>query len=585
MRVKSVVVVMLTALCFMVMNAMWVSPVQGQNLSTRSDDPTDPLINPGPKKEAIGKQVMVSTQVPCVTETAVNVMREGGNAFDAFITAVLLQIVVEPHMVSHWGIMTGVIYDAKKDEYICFDGIGERPLASRSDKGDPMKVSIGGTIKALGDIGKRYGSKPWASYFGPAIHAAEEGVLVTPYMYGILYAAWENTTDAWPGGVRDLIDNKEARDFYMPGGFLVPPGKRWKMPKLARHLKKLAAEGADYMYTGEWAKKFVEESNKLGGRVSVEDMAEYEVIWREPLRFTYKGYEIVSEAPPIYGGLIVGYNLNILENFDLKKMGHFSESPEALEIMVRTADRVFWEFSRLKDPRNYYVPTDLLLSKEYGKMGAEFVRNTRLRPGVSLAPPEKDEDAKDETLLTLHQELKKTGHTFDSNHNIIVDSKGNWISSLHSGHGGTPGYFFDGVEANGSDVPSDVLGPGRRHIAPLPASIVLKDGKPWLSLGTPGYPPQPVTEVLINILEYGMDPKEAVEAIRFWQPSDDGKTVRIESRISEELRKGMAARGFKLVDLTDYNWHTGSMQVIWRDDSGKLHGVTDPRRLGHANGF
>lgn len=278
------VTLMITVLCFMWINGTSITRVLGQNLPKRPDDPTDPLINQGPKKEAIGRQVMVSTQVPTVTEAAVKVLREGGNAFDAFITAVLLQMVVEPHMVSHWGIMTGLIYDAEKGEYICFDGIGERPLASRSDKGDPRKVAIGGTVKALGDIWKRYGTQPWTSYFGPAINAAVEGVLVTPYMY-----------------------------------------------------------------TGDWAKKFVEESNKLGGRVSLEDLAEYDVLWREPLRFTYKGYEIVSEAPPIYGGFIVGYNLNILENFDLKKMGHFSESPEALEIMVRTADRVFSEVSRLID--------------------------------------------------------------------------------------------------------------------------------------------------------------------------------------------------------------------------------------------
>jgi len=115
--------------------------------------------------------------------------------------------------------------------------------------------------------------------------------------------------------------------------------------------------------------------------------------------------------------------------------------------------------------------------------------------------------------------------------------------------------------------------------------MVLKDGKPWLSLGTPGYPPQPVTEVLVNILEYGMDPKVAVETARFWQPSDNGRTVRIESRISEDVRKGMASRGYKLVELTEYNWHTGSVQIIWKDDAGKLHGVTDPRRLGYAEGY
>jgi len=531
---------------------------------------------------------MVSTQAPQVTEAALNVLREGGNAFDAFITAVLLQQVIEPHMVSHWGIMTGVLYDAENETYHAFDGIGQRPLASRSDEGDPKKVSIGGTVKALGDIAERYGTWPWERYFEPAIEAAEEGVYVTSYMHGIIYAAWENTEAMWPEGVRDLKDNKEARDFFRPGGFQVPVGRRWKMPKLAAHLRKMAQEGADYMYTGDWAKTFVEESNKLGGRVTMEDMAEYEVKWREPLRFNYRGYEIISEAPPIYGGLIVGYNLNILENFDLKTMGHFSESAEALELMVRTADRVFSEFSRLNDPENYYTPEKLLLSKEYGKMGAEFIRNTRVRPGVDLAPSDEDEQEEQSLWASRagNQNDFRNRLSFDSNHNVIVDSEGNWISSLHSGHGGTPGYFVDGVEANGSTVEGDVAGPGRRLLAPLAATIVAKDGKPWLALGTPGFPPQPVTEVLINILEYGMHPKEAAEAPRFWQPSDNGKTVRIESRISDDVQKGMASRGFKLNQLMEYDWHTGSFQIVWRDSTtGKLHGVTDPRRLGYADGY
>ena len=106
-----------------------------------------------------------------------------------------------------------------------------------------------------------------------------------------------------------------------------------------------------------------------------------------------------------------------------------------------------------------------------------------------------------------------------------------------------------------------------------------------MALGTPGNPPQPMTEVLINILEYGMDPKDAVVSPRFWSPSDNGQTVRIESRISDEVRKGMKSRGFKLIDLTQFNWHCGSIQVIWKDDEGRLHGVTDPRRLGYAEGY
>jgi gamma-glutamyltranspeptidase/glutathione hydrolase len=221
-------------------------------------------------------------------------------------------------------------------------------------------------------------------------------------------------------------------------------------------------------------------------------------------------------------------------------------------------------------------------------MGAEFVRNTRVLPGVDLGPPDKEDE--EETSLWAHNPVNRDHFrnrlSFDSNHNVIVDADGNWITSLHSGHGGTPGYFFDGVEANGSTVESDVMGPGRRQIAPLAATIVAKDGKPWLALGTPGFPPQPVTEVLVSILEYGMDPKAAAEAPRFWQPSENGKRVRIEARISEDVRKGMASRGFKLVELTEYDWHTGSFQIVWRNEkTGKLHGVTDPRRLGYAQGY
>lgn len=545
----------------------------------------DRLLNQGPKDVAIGDKVMVSTQLPQATECALNVFRDGGNAFDAFIATVLLQQVVEPHMLGHFGVMTGLIYDAKTEQYWHFDGTGERPLGTRGEKGNPKKVSIGGTVKALESIWKRYGTKPWAYYFEPAIKAAEEGVLVTSYMHGILYAAWENTERTWPGGVKDLIKNKEARDFYMPDGYLVPVGKRWKMPKVAEHLRKVAKEGADYLFTGEWGQKFVEESNKHGGRVSVEDMATYEIRWTEPYHFNYKGYDIYGDVMPSYGGIVVGYNLNILENFDLKGMGHYSESADALEILARTFGRVTAETGWLGDPVNYFMPTELLFSKEYGRMGAEYIRQTRLRPGIDLSPKgeEDEEDEDDERSESVA--LSFGNQSVDSNHNTMVDQEGNWISSLHTGHGGTPGVFIDGIEANGSRASGDAYGPGRRIRLPISATIVAKEGKPWMALGTPGSPPLPITEVLINILEYGMHPKDAAIAPRFWVNSGSGKTIRIESRISEEVRREMKARGFKIVDLKDYNWHTGSMQIVWRDEeSGKLHGVSDPRRLGYAAG-
>ena len=177
--------------------------------------------------------------------------------------------------------------------------------------------------------------------------------------------------------------------------------------------------------------------------------------------------------------------------------------------------------------------------------------------------------------------------TLGSNHNVIVDAEGNWISSLHTGHGGAPGIFIDGVRATGSGVKAETMGPGRRILAEVTGVFVMKDGKPWLSLGTPGFPPQPVTEVLVNILDFGMHPKEAADAPRFWAflyGQTERRFLRIESRISDEVRRGMAKRGIAMEELGDYNWHTGSMQIIWRGDDGKLYGVSDPRRLGLAAG-
>ena len=123
------------------------------------------------------------------------------------------------------------------------------------------------------------------------------------------------------------------------------------------------------------------------------------------------------------------------------------------------------------------------------------------------------------------------------------------------------------------------MGPGRRILAEVTGVFVMKDGKPWLSLGTPGFPPQPVTEVLVNILDFGMDPKDAADAPRFWAflyGQTERRFLRIESRISEEVRRGMARSGIAMEELGDYNWHTGSMQIIWRGDDGKLYGVSDP---------
>jgi gamma-glutamyltranspeptidase/glutathione hydrolase len=565
---------------------LFAKTIQSQTQTKTPTDPRDPLLVQGPKPEAVGNKVMVSTQSPIVTEACLKVLQEGGNAVDAAITSVFLQHVVEYHQVMHFSSMAGLFYEASTGKYYAFNAVGDRPLASRSEQGDPTKVAIGGTVRGLEELWKRFGTRAWPDYLEPAITAAEEGVLVTTFMY--TYINWYFEGGSVLRGKGDLTQIKEAREFYMPNGFQVPVGHRWKMPALAAHLRKLASEGADYMYTGGWGQKFIEAARKAGGRVTLEDMAEYKVRWTDPLKYTYKGYEILTEPPPVYGGLTVAYNLNILENFDLKGNGPYWKSPDSLEIMARTFGRVSSDMRWLQDPVNFHSPIEMLLSREYGKMGAEFVRKTMPLPGIKLAPSSLEDDfpryLQANTFISSLTEEEQ--ESCNSNATVIVDEEGNWITLLHTGHGGTPGVFIDGVRATGSTMRASTMGPGRRLLFPSVATIVLRNGKPWMALGTPGSPPQPVTEVLVNILEFDMHPKDAADAPRFWAFRNSDQAVEIESRITPEVRKGMPERGIKIKDLTDYNWHTGSFQIVWRDiKTGKLHGVTDPRRLGNAGGY
>ena len=527
----------------------------------------DARLNQGPKPIAEGTQAMVSTQLPIVTEAALAVLERGGNAVDAMIAATFLQHVVDYHQVSHFGTMSGIYYEAATGEYHIISGVGVRPLASRCGTGDPSKVSIGGVVRAMGALADRWGTMEWSEYLKPAIQAATEGVEMSSFMYGINYNLMQT------GESGGLIDNPHAREVYMPDGFLVPVGERWKMPAMAAHLTKLAEAGPDYMYEGEWAEKFVTAARAKGHCVAAEDLAEYEVQWQAPVRFNYNGHSMVGSAPPDTGGAFVGLSLNMLQHFDLADRPHYSESAETLEIMARVLGRASEETRRMiNDPLAMQVPTDIWVSPEYGAMAANIVKSSMRQAGVSLSASASNEQ---EEAMTL-----------GSDHNVIVDQYGNWFSVLHTGHGGAPGVMVDGVRATGSTARAFTEGPGRRLVLPITALMIEKEGKPWLAMGTPGMPPQPVTQVLTNILDWGMHPAEAASQPRFWAWLGNEPSISIESRISDEVRQGIKASGLKLNDLGPYYWSTGSMQIVWRDEeTGMLYGVSDPRRLGWPAGF
>ena len=181
-----------TLRCGLVLAAA-LAVVSSLGLAQEQRDSRDPLLNQGPKAVATAENAMVATQLPNVTQAALRVLEDGGNAADAFVTAVFLQHVEDTHQVSHFGAMSGLYYEASSGTTYAFNAFSERPRADRCGDGKRVgRLAIGGTVRGLESLAERFGTKPWASYLEPAIAAAEQGVVVTNFQYANNYSLWEN---------------------------------------------------------------------------------------------------------------------------------------------------------------------------------------------------------------------------------------------------------------------------------------------------------------------------------------------------------------------------------------------------------
>ena len=542
------------------------------------------LPNQGPKPVARGRRAMVSSSHPAVTEAMLGVLRDGGNAVDAMVAGSVLQPVYEPHQTNHAGTVVVLYWDAEEGRAHFMDASAELPEGLpifRPNPHSPASAAcIPGFIPGLAAMAERFGSKPWRSLVEPAVRAAEEGPVMTSWQYGILHGTLPSIT-YFPSG----------RDFFTPNGFLTPVGQRWRVPSLARTLRRLADEGPEYFTKGAWARRMVEEGNRVGWGITMEHVASYEPAWHEPLSFKYRDTEIVGLPPPQRGALYMALIYGVLEEFDLASMGHYTESAETLALMAWAMNRAHLHRDLMHDPKHYDVPVDALTSREYHRIIAELWRQSRPRA-----------DLTDFLRLTVGKAALEAGlpsterAVHDSCELSIVDERGNWVQMMNTGNGGgVPGMVVDGVKCGGTTVLAQevtgtgrfgwVVEPGARTRHAIASTMVLEDGSPRLAIGSPGDCIFTVPQALLNILEFGMEPYPAVDAPRFWPLGEDG-TLEIESRIPESVVRDLARMGILVRPLGRYNWRMGSMQLVWRDtESGDLGGVADPRRTGKAGGL
>lgn len=540
----------------------------------------------GPKPVATAKQAMASSSHPRVTQTILEVLQQGGNAVDAMLTAIPLQHVIEPQMSTLAGGMGGLIYWAETGELIYLDAELDHTLdapAAQSMARPPdigitsgQRIGVPGTVAGMAAVAAKYGTRPWEDYFGPAIDAATNGFTMYSFLYGEMSDAYER-----------IAAHPASRDKWMPGGFVPPVGDTVRQPALARTLTTLAGEGPAYFTEGAWAERFVAEVNRTGGRITRRELSAYRPRWVEPLEFSYRGHRLRGAPPASTAGVLNGMIFNILEQTDLAAMGHYTASAESLYLIRRAYEQAeLFTTSFIADPNTLTVPVEALLSKEFGRQLAAIIEQSR--PRVNSTRAKRAAGAPAVRDSSDGNDYRPHAYT-DTNHLVIADEDGNWVSMTHTVYGDTfgTGLTVDGVGVNsGNTFPGAGAGDGRRVITPFPALMAVDErGRPWLALGSPGLSSRAVALTLINLFGYGMQPYDAVDAPRF-QGYGRYEALRVESRIPQAVLDGMEARGVKIYLTAPYNWHMGSIHLILRDvDSGTLTGVADPRRAGHAEGY
>ena len=475
----------------------------------------------------VGENGMVVSQHYLATNVGHSILEEGGNAYDASIAVAFALAVVLPRAGNIGGGGFMIMFDETSQQSYSIDYREVAPEAATknmflSSDGSVNKIkarqgvlSIGvpGTVYGMWEVHKKFGSLPWSKLLAPAIQLAEDGFLVSPFMADALNRRYEKL-----GKYKDF-----NRIFY--SNYPVRMSQRLKQPNLANTLKIISVNGAKGFYEGEVAKKIDGFMKQNGGLITKKDLKNYRPIWRETLQGTFNEFEIVSMGPPSSGGIHVIQMLNILENYDLMKMGH--NSPTYTALLTESMKYAYADRSKyLGDPQFYDVPVQSLISKEYAKNIYKKIKLNQITSSDTINPG---------------YELKH--ESMDTTHFSVADKNGNIVSNtytLNSGYGS--GVIINGtgilmnnemddfVSAPGAPNQFGLIGgeankiePFKRPLSSMSPTIVLENGKPVFATGSPGGSRiiTTVLQFLLNTLVFKMEISDATIAPRIhhqWKP-------------------------------------------------------------------
>lgn len=540
--------------------------VTGQSFVTRSS--------------VLGTNGMVATSQPLATQVALDILKSGGNAVDAAIAANAMLGLVEPTGNGIGGDLFAIVWDAKTQKLYGLNASGRSPQSlnrqwfvengyTKIPSHGPLPVSVPGAVDGWFMLHEKFGSKSMKKILQPTIDYANNGVPITQ-----LIAYY------WNRSVPRLSEFEGFNEQFTINGKAPKEGQIWKNPYLANTLKAIAKGGRDAFYKGKMAHTIADYIKQQGGFLSYEDLASHKGEWVEPVSTNYRGYD-VWELPPNSQGIAALQILNIIEQFDLSKMR--LDSAEYVHLFTEAKKIVFEDRAKYyADPAFNDLPIKQLISKSYAKKRAELIDMNKAGLSYPAGNP-----------------ALETGDTI---YMTVADKDGNMVSLIQSnyrgmGSGMTPpglGFILQdrGELFTLEEGHVNMFEGGKRPFQTIIPAFITKDGQPWMSFGLMGgaMQPQGHAQIVINMIDFGMDVQEAGDAARIHHTESseptgevmtEGGILNLESGFSYPTIRALMRMGHKVQFA---NGPYGGYQAIQLKD-GVYWGASESRKDGQAAGY
>jgi gamma-glutamyltranspeptidase / glutathione hydrolase len=518
---------------------------------------------------------IVASSQPMASASGVQILERGGNAIDAAITTNSVIGLMEPMSNGVGGDLFAIIYEAKTGKLYGLNSSGwaakaqtRELLASKGITKMPQKgvwtITVPGTVAGWNAMREKFGTKPFSELLAPAIYYAENGVPIN-----------EVTAGLWQADLPRITENADAKSTYLVNGERPPrAGEIWKNPALATTLQRIAQNGRDGYYKGATAQAVVDTVKQNGGVMELEDLADFQPEWVDPISTTYRGWT-VYEIPPNTQGIAALMMLNIMEQFPLSDYGF--HSTKALHTMIEAKKLAYADMLRyVGDPKFSKIPVEQMLSKERAAARAKLIGDkANCNVPADQIPGFTDSKGSDTIYMT------------------VIDKDGNIVSLIQSNYSG----FGSGIVAHGNgfmlqnrgalftlepNQPNTIAGHKRPLHTIIPA--FMRKGDVNIGFGIMGgwNQAQAHAQFVANIADYGMTIQQALEAGRFTKPTFAACDVLIEDSVPAPVRDELKSMGHDVRVRPRRTSDFGFGQAVMDNKTGVHFGASDPRHDGEA---